>query len=67
MNIGSIAGLNVNVNLEVLDNLDRPIKGLYAAGQNAGGWIGEYYPGSGTALGGSLHQGRRVGKELAKK
>lgn len=67
MNIGSIAGLNVNVNLEVLDNLDRPIKGLYAAGQNAGGWIGEYYPGSGTALGGSLHQGRRVGKELAQK
>lgn len=67
MNIGSIAGLKVNVDLQVLDNLDNPIQGLYAIGQNAGGWIGGYYPGSGTALGGSLHQGRKVGKELAEK
>ncbi|SDA67196.1 FAD binding domain-containing protein, partial [Lactobacillus kefiranofaciens] len=67
MNIGSIAGLKVNVDLQVLDNLDNPIQGLYAIGQNAGGWIGGYYPGSGTALGGSLNQGRKVGKELAEK
>ncbi|KRN93153.1 FAD-dependent oxidoreductase [Pediococcus stilesii] len=67
MNIGSIGGLKVNVNLQVIDNGHQPIEGLYAAGQNAGGIIGSYYAGSGTALGVGLHQGRKVGRQLALK
>lgn len=65
VNIGSIGGLKVNSQLEVLGTDDAPIAGLYAIGLNAGGWIGNYYPGSGTVLGGSLAQGRFIGKKLA--
>lgn len=65
MNIGSIGGLKVNASLQVLNQNDQPINGLYAAGLNAGGIIGSYYAGSGTALGVGLHQGRKVGRILA--
>ena len=38
---------------------------LYAAGLNAGGWVGPYYPGSGTAVMGTVHWGRKAGKAAA--
>lgn len=62
MAIFQIKLIKVNSQLEVLGTDDAPIAGLYV---NAGGWIGNYYPGSGTALGGSLAQGRFIGKKLA--
>lgn len=65
-NLGAIGGLTINVDGQVLDAFDTPIEGLYAAGLNAGGWIGPYYPGSGTAISGIIHQGRKAAKTLAK-
>lgn len=66
-NLGSIGGLKINTNCQVLDNNERTIKGLYAAGLNAGGWIGPYYPGSGTAISGIIHQGRKAAQYIAVK
>ncbi|GAX02546.1 flavoprotein [Secundilactobacillus pentosiphilus] len=63
-NLGAIGGLTINVDGQVLDDFDRPIQGLYAAGLNAGGWIGPYYPGSGTAISGIVHQGRKAAQTL---
>lgn len=59
-NLGAIGGLKININCQVLDNANQPISGLFAAGLNAGGWIGPYYPGSGTAISGIVHQGRKA-------
>lgn len=66
-NLGSIGGLRINVDCQVLDNFGEAIPGLYAAGLNAGGWIGGYYPGSGTAIAGIIHQGRKAGQHLARR
>lgn len=63
-NLGAIGGLKINQKCNVLDVYNQPINGLYAAGLNAGGWIGSYYPGSGTAIGGIVHQGRRAVKSI---
>lgn len=63
-NLGAIGGLKINQKCNVLDVYNQPINGLYAAGLNAGGWIGSYYPGSGTAIGGIVHQGRRAAKSI---
>ncbi len=65
-NLGSLGGLKINVDTQVLDHYGEVIEGLYAAGLNAGGWIGGYYPGSGTAIAGIIHQGRKAGQHLAK-
>ncbi len=65
-NLGAIGGLKINTDSQVLDNFDQPITGLYAAGLNAGGWLGPYYPGSGTAVSGIIHQGRKAAMHLAK-
>ena len=43
-------GLKINENAQVIDVWGAPIARLYAAGQVAGGVVGEHYPGSGTAL-----------------
>ena len=59
-NLGAIGGLKIDAKCNVLDMYNNQINGLYAAGLNAGGWMGSYYPGSGTAVGGAVHQGRRA-------
>lgn len=64
-NIGSIGGLRINTDAAVLDTEGNPIAGLYAAGSNTGGWIGPYYPGSGTCLQGALHWGRTAGTKAS--
>ena len=43
-------GLKINGNAQVLDTDGNVIPRLYAAGTNSGGVLGEYYPGSGSAL-----------------
>jgi flavocytochrome c len=43
-------GLKINENAQVINVRGEAIGRLYAAGQVAGGVIGEHYPGSGTAL-----------------
>ena len=64
-NLGALGGLKINVNTEVIDVNGNVIPHLYAAGLNAGGWLGPYYPGSGTALIGTCHWGRKAGKAAA--
>ena len=65
-NIGSIGGLKINENAQVIDREGEPIAHLFAAGTNSGGWLGPYYPGSGTCLQGTLNWGRIAGKSAAK-
>lgn len=64
-NLGALGGLRINTNAEVLNVNGEVIPGLYAAGLNAGGWIGPYYPGSGTAVMGTVHWGRKAGAHAA--
>ncbi|MHB2078127.1 FAD-binding protein [Aerococcus mictus] len=64
--MGSLGGLKINTDGQVLDVFGQVIPGLYAAGLNAGEWIGPYYPGSGTAISGIIHQGRKAAQAMAK-
>ena len=64
-NLGALGGLKINTNTEVIDVNGNVIPHLYAAGLNAGGWVGPYYPGSGTAVMGTVHWGRKAGKAAA--
>ena len=66
-NLGAIGGLKINTDCQVLNSFGRVIQGLYAAGLCAGGWIGSYYPGSGTAISGIVHQGRKAASHLVGK
>ncbi len=58
-------GLKINTNAQVIDTEGSVIPRLYAAGTNSGGVIGEYYPGSGTALNQGLTFGRIAGAYAA--
>jgi len=60
-NLGSLGGLRINTQAQLLNPAGEPIPHLYAGGLNAGGWIGPYYPGSGTAIIGTIHWGRKAG------
>jgi len=64
-NLGSCGGLKINTNSQVIDVFDQPIPRLYAGGMAAGGIIGPYYPGSGTAVGMTIHFGRIAGRNAA--
>ncbi len=66
-NLGAIGGLKINRDAQVLDNFDEPIAGLYSGGMNAGGWIGGYYPGSGTAILGAVYFGRKAAQTILDK
>lgn len=65
MNLGAIGGMKINLNCEVQHVNGTSIPGLYAAGMASAGWVGPFYPGSGTALLGSIHFGRKAGKIVA--
>lgn len=67
MNLGSIGGVLINLDCEVIDVNGNAIPGLYAAGMASAGWLGSFYPGSGTALLGAIHWGRKAGKVVAAK
>lgn len=64
-NLGAIGGLKIDVNARVIDLQGNPIPHLFAGGMAAGGWIGPYYPGSGTAIAGTVHWGRTAGASAA--
>ena len=66
-NLGALGGLKITRNCEVVDYEGNVIEGLYAAGLNAGGWVGPYYPGSGTAIMGTCYFGRTAGAAAASK
>ena len=58
-------GLRIDDKARVLDAAGRPISGLYAAGEIAGGLDGEVYSGGGTSIGNALVFGRIAGQGAA--
>ena len=57
----TFGGLKVNTRAEVLDMDDRPIRGLYAAGELVGGLFAGNYPGGAGLMSGSVF-GRAAGE-----
>ncbi len=57
-NLGSIGGVKINTKAQVINVWGKVIPRLYAGGMAAGGLIGPYYPGSGTAIATTVCFGR---------
>jgi fumarate reductase flavoprotein subunit len=55
--------------MEVLDKKDIPIPGIYAAGIDTGGWVGDTYciRTTGTTFGFAINSGRIAGENAVKK
>jgi urocanate reductase len=62
VNLGSCGGLRINTQAQVMDVKGEVIPRLYAGGMVAGGFIGPYYPGSGTAINATVTFGRLAGQ-----
>jgi fumarate reductase flavoprotein subunit len=62
--LNTLGGIRINEKMEVLDKQDSPIKGLYCAGVDAGGWTSETYCAAlpGTAFGWAINSGRIAGE-----
>jgi fumarate reductase flavoprotein subunit len=63
--LGTLGGIKINHNTEVLDKADRVILGLYACGFDAGGMYGDSYsirPSTGLSSGFAVNSGRIAGK-----
>jgi fumarate reductase flavoprotein subunit len=59
-------GLKIDVMGRVLDNADKPIRGLYAAGEASGGTLGEIYAGGGNSVVNAMVGGTIAGREAAR-
>ena len=67
--LGSMGGIKINHNMEVVDKKDNVIPGLYAGGMDAGGMWGDSYcmnPSSGLSGGFALNSGIIAGKNILK-
>lgn len=64
--IGTFAGIATDASCQVLSKDKRPVKGLYAVGNDAASIMGGNYPGAGITLGPALTFGFVVGQVLAK-
>ena len=64
----TVGGLMVNTQMQVLDQSDQPIKGLYATGCEVGGLYGDSYglDSPGTAFGFAIGSGRMAAAEILK-
>jgi fumarate reductase flavoprotein subunit len=60
-------GLRIDSGARVLDELGRPVVGLYAAGECTGGVVGETYVGSGNSITSAFVFGRIAGRGAAKR
>jgi predicted oxidoreductase len=58
----TFAGLRIDEHARVLDTAGRPISGLYAAGEVAGGLDADVYAGGGTSIGNALVFGRTAAR-----
>jgi succinate dehydrogenase/fumarate reductase flavoprotein subunit len=58
-------GLKIDEAMQVIGTDGTPIPRLYAAGIDAGNWLGRNYPGSGTAVGGGYSMARIGAAKLA--
>jgi fumarate reductase flavoprotein subunit len=65
---GTIGGIRINQHMEVLNEQDMPIPGLFAAGNDAGGWESDTYCYllSGTAFAFAINSARIAGENAAK-
>lgn len=64
--LGTFGGLNTNITGEVVDSDEKPIPGLYAAGEVANGeFFPVIYPASGSALSMCVVLGREAGRSAA--
>jgi succinate dehydrogenase/fumarate reductase flavoprotein subunit len=64
--IGTFAGLVTDENTQVLNAEGKPIKGLYAVGNDAASIMGGNYPGAGITLGPALTFGYVAAMQIAK-
>ena len=64
-NLGSEGGVRINTSSQVLDVHGEVIPRFYAGGMVAGGLIGPYYPGSGTAICSTVCFGRIAAQNAA--
>jgi fumarate reductase flavoprotein subunit len=64
---GTIGGIKINHRMEVIDTNNKRIPGLYASGNDAGGWVEGSYPHhlTGTALSFALNSARIAGENAA--
>ena len=66
--LGTMGGIRINENMEVLDKKSAVIPGLYAGGFDAGGMYGDSYPirvSSGLSSAFALNSGRIAGRKRA--
>lgn len=63
--VATFCGLRIDADARVLNRNEQPIPGLYAAGESAGGVVGEVYTGHGNSLTSALAFGRRAGRTAA--
>ena len=66
--VTTIGGIKINHHMEVLNQEDNPIPGLYAAGIDTGGWESDTYCVrlAGTTFGFAINSGRIAGENAAK-
>jgi fumarate reductase flavoprotein subunit len=63
--LGTLGGIKINHRMEVVDEKEKVIPGLYTVGTDAGGLYGDSYcflPASGTTLGFAVNSGRIAGR-----
>ena len=65
MLVATFCGLRIDPSSRVLDAAGRVIPGLFAAGESAGGVVGDVYAGHGNSVTTSLVFGRRAGRGAA--
>lgn len=64
----TLGGIKINHHMEVISKQDSPISGLYAVGDNAGGWVSRDYTPKypGFALAFAIYSGYIAGENAAK-
>jgi succinate dehydrogenase/fumarate reductase flavoprotein subunit len=63
--IGTFVGLRADAAARVLNTEGQPIAGLYAAGNDAGSFMGGTYPGAGTSIGPAMVFGHLAARHIA--
>jgi len=58
-------GIRIDTQARVLDAADRPVPGLYAAGETTGGMFGQCYAAGGASIGNAVIFGRIAGRGAA--
>lgn len=65
-NLGSMGGLKINTQAQVVNVDGEVIPHLYAGGMNAGGFTGPYYPGTGSGISSTVYFGLTAARNALK-